>query len=126
MAAVLPRETNCEKMKALSISSEIKSDRIAILIHNNSLCKYQGFLTVQVVDASSSKSKLGPFIRLYTFEPKSTETYVIEKIGPDDVKANELKAGLKYYLVAYIEENNNGEVGVEFTRAVKEFVYARP
>ena len=130
VAAVLPPEQNCDKSKAFSLSSNIETGTIRVYIQNNSVCKYQGFLTVAIgeclnplVDCTNPtnlKSKLGPFIKLFTFQPKSSETYTITQVSNKD-----LKPGAIYYLIAYIEENNDGEAGFEFAKYLKEFVYGQ-
>ena len=101
LVAVIPRE-NCDKTKALSISSDILSDKIDIHVSNNSACTYEGFLWVELRDSDYKIPREGgQFAKLYKFNPKSSVTY--------SAGLPTLIHGKPYNLVAFVNEKFSGE-----------------
>lgn len=116
IAAVLPREQNCNKFKALSIASEILIDKIQVQVHNTSVCSYEGFLWVEVRDSNLKIPREGgQFAKLYTFNAKSTEGY--------EANLPSLVHGKTYLLSVFVNERTPNSDGERLILYEKQFVF---
>lgn len=116
IAAVLPREQDCNKYKALSISSDILSDKIRIQVYNTSVCTYEGFLWVEVRDTNYEIPREGgQFAKLFTFSPKSFESY--------EANLPTLIHGKTYWLSVFVNEKTPDNKGKPLVIYEKQFVF---
>lgn len=116
IAAVLPREQNCNKYKSLSISTDVLSDKIRIQVYNTSVCTYEGFLWVEVRDADHEIPREGgQFAKLFTFNSKSTESY--------EANLPTLIHGKTYWLSVFVNERTPDNKGEPLALYEKQFVF---
>jgi hypothetical protein len=115
-ASVLPREPECNKSKAFSLSSEIKTETIKVSVENTSVCSYEVYLLIEIRDMDLKL--VMQFLKPYTVNGKSIETYTIEGINKEEFRARNLVPSHRYYLVMMIEDDNT-----QLAKRIVEFVY---